>query len=261
MAPIPTLRERYQAARESGRPLLGGHRGNPAEEPENTLASFRSALDLGCDMVECDVHMAADGELVVIHDETVDRTTNGSGLVRDLTVAQLRQLDAGQGERLPLLDELLQLVAGRAGFVIELKRGPKPYPGFDGLLVERLRRFGMIGQSAVISFEHEWVAAMKRMEPDLQCGLLEVAPTGDPAELLGRTGADVYSPHFSAASRDLVDRVHAQGGFFGVWTVDDEASLQQSLEAGVDAIFTNRPRQIGPLVHAAVARLNNPLSG
>lgn len=250
MAPIPTLRERYQSARDSGRPILGGHRGNPADEPENTLASFRSALELDCDMVECDVHMSADGELVVIHDETVDRTTDGKGLVRDLTVAELGRLDAGRGERLPLLDELLQLVAGRAGFVIELKRGPKPYPGFDSLLVERLRRFDMIGQSAVISFEHDWVAAMKKMEPDLQCGVLEVVPAGDPAELLRRTGADVYSPHYSAASRDLVDGVHAQGGFFGVWTVDDEAGLKQSLEARVDAIFTNRPREIGPLLRA-----------
>jgi glycerophosphoryl diester phosphodiesterase len=248
LAPTPTLRARYEAARTGGRPLLGGHRGNPAEAPENTLASFRSALDAGCDLVECDLHMSADGELVVIHDETVDRTTDGSGLVRDLSLAELRSLDAGEGERLPLLDELLELVRDRAGFVIELKLGPKPYPDFDALLLERLRRFEMVEQTAVISFHHRWIAALKKLEPRLQAGVLEVTPEGDPVRLLRATGADVYSPHFSAAGPELVARVHEAGGFVGVWTVDDAAGVERCLAARVDAIFSNRPREIAPLL-------------
>src|SRR5437773_10303111 len=87
----------------SGRILLGGHRGNPAEYPENTLASFRSAIELGVDMIECDVHLSADGELVVIHDHALDRTTDGTGLVVQRTLAELRQLDAGGGGPLPNL--------------------------------------------------------------------------------------------------------------------------------------------------------------
>src|SRR5215467_10562093 len=98
----------YRRAREAGAPLVGGHRGNPAEHPENTLASFRSAIEL-------DVHMSADGELIVIHDHTLDRTTTGSGLVVQHTLAELRNMDAGDGERLPTLAEVCELVRGQVG--------------------------------------------------------------------------------------------------------------------------------------------------
>ena len=101
-----------------------GHRGAAGHEPENTLRSFRKALDLGADMVELDVHLCGTGELVVIHDETVDRTTDGSGSVRDMPFHELRGLDAGKGERIPTLREVLDLLEGRAGVNIELK-GPE----------------------------------------------------------------------------------------------------------------------------------------
>src|SRR5207302_6434069 len=107
-----SMRARYEAAHDEGRPLLGGHRGNPAENPENTMRSFRSAIAIGCDLIECDVHLSADGRLVVIHDHTLDRTTNGSGLVRDHSAAELRKLDAGDGEKIPLLQEVVELALG-----------------------------------------------------------------------------------------------------------------------------------------------------
>src|SRR5579864_6976064 len=107
MASQLSLGQRYEEARAAGRILVGGHRGNPAEHPENTLASYRSAVELGVDLIECDVHLTADDQLVVIHDHTLERTTNGVGLVRDKTLAELRELDAGGGERLPLLEEVV----------------------------------------------------------------------------------------------------------------------------------------------------------
>ena len=87
-----SIRDRYEAAADDGRPLLGGHRGNPAEHPENTMRSFRSAIAVGCDLIECDVHLSSDGRLVVIHDHTLERTTNGTGLVGEHTAAELRRL-------------------------------------------------------------------------------------------------------------------------------------------------------------------------
>src|SRR5205807_2527749 len=90
------------------------------ENPENTMRSFRSAIDVGCDLIECDVHLSADGRLVVIHNHTLERTTNGAGLVRDHSAAELRKLDAGEGEKIPLLQEVGQLALGKGGLAIEV---------------------------------------------------------------------------------------------------------------------------------------------
>ncbi len=158
MAPRPSIAERYRRAQQSGEPLVGGHRGNPAEFPENTLASFRSAIELGVDVIECDVHMSADGELVVIHDHTLDRTTNGTGMVRDHTYAELRELDAGGGERVPLLREFLELGGEtNVGLAIELKQIPIPYPGIESRVVELVRAVKVLDLAAVISFQHRSV--------------------------------------------------------------------------------------------------------
>src|SRR5512147_525299 len=97
------------------------HRGASAYEPENTLRAFRRAIELGADMSELDVHLSRDGELVVIHNASVDQTTNGHGAIQDLTLAQIKQLDAGKGERVPILQEVIDLVRGRNGLYIELK--------------------------------------------------------------------------------------------------------------------------------------------
>jgi len=123
--------------------LLGGHRGNPDEFPENTLASFRSAIELGVDVIELDVHRSEDGGLPVIHDHLIDRTTDGSGLVRDHTIAELKRFDAGRwkdrrfsGERIPALDEVLSLARGQVGVAIEIKNLPLPYPGIEEAVVQ-----------------------------------------------------------------------------------------------------------------------------
>src|SRR5215471_15400951 len=114
-----------------GRPYVIGHRGAMGHAPENTFASFRKGFELGAPLLELDVHLSADGQLVVIHDETVDRTTNGSGRVADMSTAEIRRLDAGSwfgcafaGEPVPMLSEVLQWMHGRVGLVIELKLGP-----------------------------------------------------------------------------------------------------------------------------------------
>lgn len=239
-----TLAERYASARASGRALVGGHRGNPAEHPENTLASFASALELGCDLVECDVHLSADGDLIVIHDHTVDRTTDGTGMVRDLTTRELRALDAGGGEKLPLLTEVVDLVRGRAGLVVELKQSPLPYPGLEEVVVKAIQDLGMVDECAVISFWHPSAKRVKELEPRLQAGILEVGRPVDPVALMRQSGAEVYSPHWSGADPELVAMVHEAGGYVGVWTVDDDIGFAWTSIVQPDSIFTNRPREL-----------------
>ena len=251
MAPRPTLAQRYEWARERRQPLVGGHRGNPAEHPENTLASFRSAIELGVDMIECDVHMSADGELVVIHDHTLERTTDGTGMVRDHTSAELRRLDAGRGERVPLLREVCDLSAAHnVPLAVELKQIPIPYPGIEEKVVDLLRDTKTLEIAAVISFQHRSVQRLKQLEPRVQAGLLEGARPIDPVGMMREAGADLYAPHYGAMDPELVEELHAAGKAVGVWTVDDTAGVMWCRVCKPDSVFTNRPREIAPLLRS-----------
>jgi glycerophosphoryl diester phosphodiesterase len=239
-----SIRDRYEAAHDDGRPLLGGHRGNPAENPENTMRSFRSAIAAGCDLIECDVHLSSDGRLVVIHDHTLDRTTNGSGLVHDHTASELRKLDAGDGEKIPLLQEVIELAIGKVGLVIELKNLPPLYPGLEEKLINMLRQLGAVPECAVISFNHEAIHQLRQVEPSLQLGILEGARPLHPAQMLRETGADVYSPHWGATDPQVVKEVHAAGGAVAVWPVDDEAAIAWCKFIKPDSMFSNRPKEL-----------------
>ncbi|HZQ49348.1 MAG TPA: glycerophosphodiester phosphodiesterase family protein [Candidatus Dormibacteraeota bacterium] len=240
-----TIHARYEAAHDEGRPLLGGHRGNPAQCPENTMKSFRSAIQAGCDLIECDVHLSSDGRLVVIHDHTLERTTNGHGLVRDHTAAELRKLDAGDGEHIPLLHDVIELALGKVGLVIEIKQLPIVYEGLEEKLVNMLRQLGAVEECAVISFHHPAIRKLRDLEPRLQLGILEGSRPIDPARLMREAGADVFSPHWGAMDPQVVSAVHAAGGAVGVWTVDDDAAVAWCRYCKPDSIFTNRPVEIG----------------
>jgi len=241
-----SIRARYEAAHDDGRALIGGHRGNPAHHPENTMRSFRSAIAAGCDLLECDVHLSSDGRLVVIHDHTLERTTNGTGMVRDHTAAELRRLDAGQGEHIPLLQEVVELAIGKVGLVIEIKQIPIQYPGLEEKLVNMLRQLGAVADCAVVSFHHPSIRLLRDMEPSLQLGVLEGARPIDPARLMREAGADVFSPHWGAMDPQLVKDIHSAGGAVGVWTVDDDAAIAWCHYCRPDSIFTNRPAEVAP---------------
>jgi glycerophosphoryl diester phosphodiesterase len=245
-----SIRARYENAHDDGRPLLGGHRGNPAHHPENTMRSFKSAIEAGCDLIECDVHLSSDGRLVVIHDHTLERTTNGAGLVRDHTAAELRKLDAGEGEHIPLLQEVIELAIGKVGLVVEIKQLPIVYPGLEEKLVNMLRQLGALQECAVISFHHPSIRKLRELAPGLQLGILEGARPIDPARMLREAGADVFSPHWGAMDRELVDQVHAAGGAVGVWTVDDDPAIAWCRYCRPDSIFTNRPEEVGQALRA-----------
>ncbi len=209
------------------------------------MKSFRSAIAAGVDLIECDVHLSSDGRLVVIHDHTLERTTNGTGLVRDFSAADLRKLDAGDGERIPLLQEVVELALGKVGLVIELKQVPPLYPGLEEKLVNMLRQLGAVQECAAISFNHQVIHDLRKMEPTLQVGILEGAKPLHPARLLRESGADVYSPHWGATDPMVVKEIHAAGGAVAVWPVDDEAGIAWCRYCQPDAIFSNRPKEVG----------------
>ena len=205
------------------------------------------------DVIECDVHLSADGRLPVIHDHTLERTTDGHGPVGTHTLAELKAFDAGGGERIPELAEVLEMARGRAGVAIEVKSLPILYPGIEEVLVAELRRLDMVADCAVISFDHRTVRRVKELEPGVVGGALVAGRPLYLLELLRNAGAEVYSPHWSFVDEDTVAEVHEAGAVVGVWTVDEEWVPKRCLGMGIDAVYTNKPR----LMLEALGRLGS----
>jgi len=213
-----------------------GHRGAAGLEPENTLRSFRRALELGVDYVECDVHLTRDGHLVVIHDETLDRTTNGHGRVAEHTLAQIRALDAGLGERVPTLQEVLEAVKGRAGILIELKG-----PGTEEPVVRQVQALGMEEEVVLTSFHLERLAKVKALMPSLRVGAIFSQPPPDALEQALQVGASGMGVNYRYLRQEWVEAAHAAGLEVRAWNPDTEPEMQAMLALGVDGISTNRP--------------------
>ena len=216
-----------------------GHRGAPADEPENTRRSFARALAVGVAAVELDVQLTRDGRLAVIHDETLDRTTNGRGPVQDFTLAELQRLDAGRGEPVPSLEEVFDLVQGKAHLMVELKQ-----PEAAGALLKFFQARRAFEFATVISFWHPAVKALKEAEPRLDTGVLLVGCPADPADLARAARAGTLALNFRYVNQELVDTAHQQDIKVMVWNIDDPETLQPYLAMNLDAICTNRPREI-----------------
>lgn len=228
-----------------------GHRGACGYAPENTLASFRLAVDLGADYVELDVQMTRDGHPVVIHDWTVDRTTNGHGAVRDLTLVEVKALDAGArhgpafaGERVPTLAEVLAWARGQTKLAIELKHAPVHYSGLVEAVLAQIREQDLVDDCFLISFDHPEVRRVKALEPRLATGVLFAGRPVDPISLARAAGADALAPQWSFVNRELVEQAHAAGLAILAWTTNAPAEMEYLLACGVDAIGTDCPDRL-----------------
>lgn len=247
-------------------PLVVAHRGASAEESENTLRAFTSAVELGADAVEFDVRMSADGRAVVVHDPAVDRTTDGHGLVRDLTLAELKRLrvrsSGGETEEIPTLDETLALLSGRVAIDVEIKNIPGE-PDYDPdrqVVVDATLRAldGMSFSGAVLisSFNPAAIAHSRSSSPDVPTGLLAVQamPVADALRLAIEGGHGWVLPAATSVlegGEDLVSAAHGAGLRLGTWIVDDPDAAARLTAWGLDAVATNDPRAIVPAVAAA----------
>ena len=242
-----SLRDELRAG--DRRALVIGHRGAMGYRPENTMASYAHALELGADWIELDVHLTRDGQLAVIHDDTLDRTTSGTGLVKDHTMAELKQLDAGikfskdyAGERIPTLDEVLKWAAERGTVVdVEIKNAPLYYAGIERAVVESLDRTGMTERSIVISFDHPAVKRVKALDPRIATGVLYAGRPVDGVTLARQADADALLPQWSYVRAEDVKAAHAAGLAVAPWATSDPEILRKLIAAGVDAIGTNHP--------------------
>ncbi len=213
-----------------------GHRGASAYEPENTLRSFQRALSMGVAAVELDVQLTKDGRLAVIHDATLDRTTNGRGPVKDFTLAELQRLDAGQGEPVPSLEQVFNLVKGKAHLVVEMK-----HPEAGPALLQFFRKHRAFDSARVISFWHPAVKTLKEQEPRLMIGVLMVGCPVDPVGLARAARADALILQYTYVTPELVAAAHTHGLQVYVWNIDDPDKLQPYLTMNLDGIGSNRP--------------------
>jgi glycerophosphoryl diester phosphodiesterase len=228
---------------ERGRVWIVGHRGAMGYCPENTLLSFERGLELGADWIELDVHLSLDGALIVIHDETLDRTTNGHGLVREHTLAQLRDLNAGDGQPLPTLPEVLEWAHPRDVFVdIEIKNAPVFYDGISEAVVSAVRAAQMVDRVIIISFDHAAVKRVKEVEPRVATGVLYACrPTDGGVALARAAAADAVLPHWAYVTAEDVALAHSANLAVAPWASSDPKVLKHLVACGVDAIGTNHP--------------------
>lgn len=235
---------------------IWAHRGACAYAPENTLPAFELAIQMGADGVELDVQRTSDGELVVIHDETVSRTSNGFGKVVDQSLSELREADFSHGFagrrniKIPILREVLDLFRGTGLTVnVELKNSVEFYPGLEDDVLRVVDDAGMRDQILISSFNHWSLANLRGRVAREQVAILYADSLYNPWDYAAMVGAGAVNPSGHALQQPgLVDACHQAGLKVNVWTINGEADAQRAADLGVDAIITNFPDKIGEAV-------------
>lgn len=228
------------------------HRGASGYCPENTMAAFEKAIKLGCDSIETDVHLTADGELVLIHDEKVDRTTNSTGFVKDFTFKELRKLDAGSWysssyskEKIPTAEELLILAKeNNISINFELKNGFIFYPKLEEKIIDLIYKFDMQNNTMFSSFNHYSMHKCKEISKEIKTGLLYMEGLYEPHIYCKHVNADAIHPNYSAINEEIIANCNASGILVNPFTVNDENIMKKLISAGVSGIITNYPDKL-----------------
>jgi glycerophosphoryl diester phosphodiesterase len=219
--------------------MIIGHRGAAGYEPENTLRSFQKAIELGVDWIELDVRRTADGHIVVIHDDTVDRTTNGRGKVAEMTLAEIKRLDAGKGEHVPTLQEVIDLAKGRVKMIIELK-----LEGLEADVLNAVDQNGLFEESLISSFHFYSLRRVKEISPGILTAAIASKLPIEFHRIHNSFLADSIFLRKDIVSRDLVDEAHRDGFLVCVWNVDDSAEVAKYADMDVDFISSNYPDRL-----------------
>ncbi|MGE5672470.1 MAG: glycerophosphodiester phosphodiesterase [Mycobacterium leprae] len=228
-----------------------GHRGCAGSHPENTLAAFRRAVELGLDGVEFDIQRTRDGHLVVMHDPVVNRTTNGNGLLPFMTLAEIQQLDAGAwkgaqfaGERVPTLQELIRATPDSLRLFLELKVGSIHYPGIEAEVLATVAAEGAEARVQISSFDHKALKLLHELSPQTPLGMLYGCNLLDPIGMARTIGAEALHPSWEWVTPELVAEAHAAGLKVNTWTVDLPEVIAMVKQAGVDGIMSNYPERL-----------------
>lgn len=234
-------------------PIAIAHRGDKRFAPENTLSAFRQAADKGADAIEFDVKLTSDGRVIVLHDKTVDRTTNGTGKAADLSLAELKKLDAGvlfpfqfPGEKIPTLEEVFESVGERLHLNIELTNYSTIYDNLVEKVVELVKDFKMMEKVFFSSFSTRNLLIAQRLLPEVPRGLLTLPGLlGFWGRAFGWRGDySALNPYYSDINNRLIARIHSAGKSVIAWTVNNEADVKRMIDISVDGIITDDPQSV-----------------
>lgn len=221
-----------------------GHRGAAGYEPENTLVSFKKAIELGVDMVELDVHLCRSGELVVIHDDTLERTTNGVGYIANKTLPELKQLDAGNGQHVPTVNEILSFIDKRVMVNLELKGEKTTLPTVELVSIYTEEKGWNNDLFLVSSFDHRKLKYFRMFDPFTRVGLLFDKLQDNLFELAKSLRCYSINPSVKLTTGGLVNEAHTRGLKVFVWTVNPPEDIQRLIRMGVDGIFSDFPDRL-----------------
>ena len=227
------------------------HRGASALAPENTMAAFRLALEAKANIIELDVHLSKDDEVIVIHDNTVNRTTNGRGRVKDLSLEELKELDAGRwfarsfaGQRIPTLEEVLQLPVNSAKINIELKGNLKEYPLLPQKVVAVIQKCNAQKRSVITSFNTEYLEKINALAPVLEIGEIHYMHFPHKWNSNVKKYASEINPLWFFVTRSFVTKAHSRGIRVHPWTINNRFVVSRLLGLGIDGMITNDPDRL-----------------
>lgn len=225
------------------------HRGFSGKYPENTMLAFEKAIEAGCDGIELDVQFTKDGELVIIHDEKIDRTCDGKGLISDYTLEEAKKFDAsyiykdvyGRNE-IPTLREYFELVQHTDIVTnIELKTGINPYPGIEKKVLELIQEFDLADRIIISSFNYYSVMRFKELMPSMPCGFLEESWLLDFCEYTKKYGIEYIHPEFHMITEEFAKEAKESGIGLNTWTVNTREDMEDLIKKGVNSLITNHP--------------------
>lgn len=227
------------------------HRGFSGKYPENTMLAFQKAVEAGCDGIENDVHLTKDGEIVIIHDERVDRTTDGTGLVSEYTLEELKKLNAAVlfpecgRQEIPTLREYFEYVKDLPIMTnIELKTGVDTYPGIEQKVYDMIMEYGLKDKIIISSFNHYSVLRMKAIDPEMICGFLEESWIIGAGAYAAQHGVKCWHPLFNTLTEENVAELRANDLKINCWTVNDEADIRRMIDLGIDIVIGNYPDKV-----------------
>jgi glycerophosphoryl diester phosphodiesterase len=231
------------------RPLVIAHRGASGQRPENTLVAYQLAVEQGADMIEIDLHRTRDAATVITHDEDL-AGLGGRGEIAAASLAEVRALDAGGGERVPLLAEVLDRFGPQIPFNLELKYPTRgAYAGLEAATLAEVERRGLLATTLFSSFSDAVLARLRALSAGARLALLLSPRDAErPFERARRLGAEAINPWRGLARRELIDAAHAEGLAVYVFTVDEPDVMRRLLDLGVDGLFTNFPARLRALL-------------